>query len=353
MMPSPIFQPQTERHHLLQSLLIALSFTSPLQAVYVQSIIAGFIKDEQVYISIQKFRGWLVKRDGLILPSEKTESFLRLCPFTISQSKHEISKQTYHDLLLVRTLFLCLLHLPFEEILEIKKQKYYDTRFIPDITIITRNLTLLIEIDRGKQAFKTLESKIRGLQESNAKATLIYFTDSEKTYSYLTHNFERFKVQCIYLKSPTLAQDLLTLTATNSNHTNDTEANFNEYGNITEINPILDAGQSFYSRIDDTTDATDAEIRTNFQPIEPVVPMLGERKTTIALAPNVLVYDDPMLVKKILEPLPDDFIDALHNLEAKHKHSNHNLQDNSKDILTDALRLLEQDGFARLDDDFD
>jgi hypothetical protein len=126
-MPSAIFQPQTERHHLLQSLLISLSFTSPLKAVYVQSIVAGFVKNKQLYVSIQKFRGWLVKENGLILLSEKAQSFIRLCPFITSQSKLETSKQTYHDWLLTRTLFLCLLHLPFEEIVEIRKQKYYDT----------------------------------------------------------------------------------------------------------------------------------------------------------------------------------------------------------------------------------
>jgi hypothetical protein len=352
---SPILRRQTGKNHTLQSLLLALSFTSPLQTVYVQSIVAGFVQNVQFYIGIQKFRGWLAKQDGLILLTKQAQGFVRLSPFSLTQSKPDVSKQTYHELLLVRSLFLCLLHLNFDDITEIRKQKYYETRLIPDLTIVTEKRTLLIEIDRGKQPSKTLEAKIRELRTSNPDATIIYFTDAQKTYDYLTQSFERSKVQCIHLQSPTLAQDLLNLTAFEA--TVETDADYitgdlNDNLNL-GVNPAPQASdQSSDSKINDKVHKTATTSKPKFQPIELTSPVTGKpiKTATIALAPNVFVFDST-LVKKMAEPWSEEYVQALKNLKSVYKENT--LHNNQEDTLTDTLRLLEQEGYAEAEDDLD
>jgi hypothetical protein len=350
---SPIFQRQPDRQHLLQSLLITLSFSPQLEAVHIQNIVAGFVQDAQNYVSTQKSRGWLLEQDGVIMPSDKSLRFVRLNKFISSQSKAELSKQTYHDLLLLRTLFLCLLHLNFEDIIEIKKQKYYQLQLIPDLTIVTQNLTLLIEVDRGKQPFSTLEAKIRRLQAIQAGKpafSVIYFTDSEKTYTYLTQNFKQSTVQCIYLPSPTLAQDLLNLSsAVSKDHpgTVDAEMNF-DTGNVHLNGSVARErlGQSFSSRINHFTHQGDANTKVKFQPVELTSPITGKpvKKATTALAPNVFVYDTTLL-QQMQEPLPDEFVSQLSKLQAQS--TNGNLENIFEDTLTDSLNLLKQDGLAQ------
>jgi hypothetical protein len=268
MTSTPLFQKQQDHKHILQALLIALSFTSPLQPRYIQSIVNGFVHNSQFYVSNQKIRGWLNKQDRVMYLSEKATEMVQSCPFERIVNKKEVAKFIDHETLLVRSLFLCLLHLNFADIKQIRKQKYYESRYIPDLTIITKTSTLFIEVDTGNQPVQTLESKIRGFQAHSQEATLIYFTDSDKTYSYFAQSPG---VQFIYLSSTTLSQDIEKLTAINPH--------------IAAINSP--PSPSFVS--------TDVEEPADFFPHPP------HRKAIYKLADNVFVFDKS-LVKETDNP---------------------------------------------------
>jgi hypothetical protein len=355
----PIFTRQGGRNHVLQSLLIALSFTPQLNAVHIQSILAGVVKDANNYISVQKSRGWLLTQDGAILLSDKSQRLVRLSKFTLSRSKADISRQTYHDLLLVRTLFLCLAHLKFEDIIEIRKQKYYDNKFIPDLTIVTQTQTLLIEIDRGKQPFSTLESKVTGLQQaqdSQQPFVIIYFTDSQKTYDYFSQNFDKFQVQCVYLPSTTLAQDILSLSATiHPNAEVDFVAediNLNPEPDPSSYYPPKDDTQTFNSQTNQRAHGKATSTEARFQPIQLTNPITGQpvKKATIQLAPNVFVFDASLL-KQAREPWSEEYTAALKNL--KFQYLNTNPSNDYQNILTDTLRMLEVNGLVQTEENFE
>lgn len=356
-MKFPIFQTQTDRQHLLQSLLIALSFTPPLETVHIQSIVSGFVKDPQDYINVQKFRGWLVKEGDLLTLSEKARRFVHLCHFGISTNTKEISRQSSHDVLLVRCLFICLLHLQFSDVVEIRKQKYYDNRFVPDLTVVTETQSLLIEIDRGKQPFTTLESKIRGLQDrndsENHNTILIYFTDSDKSYNYFTQNKQshsqnrQSEVQCIYLQSPTLAQDLLGLTTTNTNTKDSTKAFKLE---DTEFN-LATGFENINLNSQTQAQAANSRNNTRFQPLQLFDPITDKplKMTTVAAAPNVFVFD-PSLADIMQQPLPEEFLANLNNLQGQYTSRNPE-ESNFENEVTEVFWLLEQDGLTQDVDD--
>jgi hypothetical protein len=269
-----LFQKQSDQRHLLQSLLIALNFTSALESKYAQNAVNGFVYNKYFYINNQRIRGWLKKQGDLLYLSEKAKRLVQESDIDLITNKTGGDIKITHEALLVRSLFLCLLHLDFSNIVQIKKQKYYEGRFIPDLTIITKTDTIFIEVDTGKQPVKTLESKIRGLQAQNPEATLIYFTSSDKHYSHFRLNPD---VQFIYLDSPTLAQDILQLFSTNriNNTINSTqhpvpnelvEPNFNSTSHSTTISNTT-ANPFFYPT----------------------------SKATFKLAHNVFVYDKTLV----------------------------------------------------------
>lgn len=154
--------------------------------------------------------------------------------------------------------------------MQIRKQKYYEARFIPDLTIDTTTDTIFIEVDTGKQPVKTLESKIRGLQRANSQATLIYFTNSDKNYSHFCQNCD---VQFIYFDSPTLAQDILQLFSTNQASTS--------LSAVQNQNPTSSPSlEPSFNTLESTTSSP------FFHPTS---------KASIKLAPNVFVHDPTLL----------------------------------------------------------
>lgn len=94
------------------------------------------------------------------------------------------------------------------------------------------------------------------------------------------------------------------------------------------------------------------KIKPKFQPVQLTNPITGKPipKATIALAPNVFVFD-PSLVSKMREPLPERVTTVLNNLKAQQ--SNNDLENSFEDTLSDAFRMLELDDLATSDDDFD
>jgi hypothetical protein len=275
-----LFQPQTDRRHILESFLIALSFASPFEPKDAQSVVSGFVHNEQFYVSNQKVRGWLYKQNGLLFLSEKAKQLVKSRPFEIVVNKKEVNRLIQHEVLVVRSLFLCLLHLNFTDIKQIKKQKYYENLYIPDLTIITKTNTLFIEVDTGNQPIKTLEAKISGFQASKrGEATLIYFTNSDKNYSHFTCNPN---VQFVYLPSSTLLQDMQNLIA----------------ANISNV--------ALYSLPNSTDAGLDLDKETN------LFPYSSSQKALYKVAPNVLVFD-PSLVSQI------DDTDIPVNSEAEYK----------------------------------
>jgi hypothetical protein len=210
-MLSNLFTKQNNPSQILESLLIALSFTSPLESRHIKSIIKGFVFNERFYINNQKQRGYLksqAENEKLILtPKAKRRAHSHLIELT-ANTKGGIGGQLEHEVLLSRSLFLCLLHLRLADIRQIKKQKRSDNNFIHDLTIRTQNQTLCLEVDRGNQPASTLEAKINSFKFSQPEGQLIYFTDSSKTYSQFAFNPN---ATFIYLHSSTLQQDLLAI----------------------------------------------------------------------------------------------------------------------------------------------
>jgi hypothetical protein len=209
----PIFKKQTERKHLLKSLLISLSFISPLESKHIKNIVTGFVYNERFYISNQKTRGYFQKQDDLLILTSKAKRAAQSSLIKLITNKTGGCRQLHHEVILARSLFLILLHLDFREIRHIKKQKHEQNHYIPDLTITSETDTLYIEIDTGSQPFTTLESKIRGFKTFNPQIQLIYFTNSAKTYSHFNQIRD---AQFIYLQSQTLSQDIENLTPSTS-----------------------------------------------------------------------------------------------------------------------------------------
>ena len=207
-----LFQKQDNRRQVLESLLIALSFTSPLEPKHIKSIFSGFVYNKRFYISDQKKRRYLKKKDDLLSLTTKAKRRIHSHPIELIANRSGGDKKIGHEVALVRSLFLILLHLDFRDIKQIKKQKRNHSPYTPDLTIITESDTLLIEVDTGSQPIKTLETKIKGYQAVDKVTTLIYFTNSARTYSHFTQNQS---VQFIHLQSPTLSEDLQKLTTKN------------------------------------------------------------------------------------------------------------------------------------------
>ncbi len=280
-MSSPLFQKQEDRKHILESLLIALSFTSTLESKYVQSVVSGFVGNEQFYVNNQRIRGWFNKQGNLLLLTEKAKRLVQLSPFEIIVNRREVNRLTNHEVQLVRSLFLCLLHLDFAHIKQIKKQKVSDNSpYIPDLSIVTKTDTLLIEVDTGSQPFKTLETKIRGYKAYNMAGTLIYFTDSTTD----SHFSQSQGVQFINLKSPTLADDLQKLSSTSRQAINTTLS--------TTQNPVL---QALNSNLGSNLNLNSDPNLSGF--LYPELTALASpltQKATIKLAHNIFVFNQSL-----------------------------------------------------------
>lgn len=205
-----LFEKQPDRNHLLESFLIALSFTTQLESKYVKSIIQGFVHLERIYISNLKIRGWLREQNELLTLAPKAKRLVQLVSFEINANKKP-SKQTMHEILLVRSLFIILLHLNFKQIRQIKKQKLEENGYIPDLIVTTQNHILYIEVDTGSEPISTIETKINDVCNLKPQVTLIYFTKQKSTYNHFAHKLSN--VQFIYLLSPTISQDILKLTS--------------------------------------------------------------------------------------------------------------------------------------------
>jgi hypothetical protein len=213
-----IFQKQiSPKEHILESLLITLSLTCPLDSRHVKSIIHGFVSNERFYVSNQKSRGWLQKRDYLLTLTTQARERINSTRLNILSNRVRGDTKLRHEILLARTLFTCLMHLDFKDIRQIKKQKqirYSD--YIPDLTFITNMGTFFVEADTGTERVQRLEAKIQGFQEQNITDTLIFFTASDTNYNYFK---QQNRVQFIHLHSPTLSWDVQKLTISSTANT--------------------------------------------------------------------------------------------------------------------------------------
>lgn len=224
----PLFQKQNNRRQVLQSLLIALSFTNSLESKHIKSAVDGFVHNARFYVSNQKTRGYLKKQGDLLVLTPKAKRLVQSLPIELISNKRGGSKQISHETALIRSLFLCLLHLNFKDIKQIKKQKR-DSPYIPDLTIITETDNIFIEIDTGSQPIKTLQSKIKGFKAVVKEGTLIYFTNSAKTFDHFSQTLD---VQFIYLQSPTLSQDIQKLAANTPLHSYKFKNSFTLQGSL-------------------------------------------------------------------------------------------------------------------------
>lgn len=210
-----LFQPQQNPPQLLNSLLIALSFSAPLESRDVQEVIEGYTANTRFYLSNLKKSGYLKNRDGLLHLSAKARKRTEAAPFEMIFNRRGGIKLRNHEILLVRTLFLCLQHLDHQHIEFIRKEKPDDGGLIPDLRIVTQTNNLYIEIDTGTQPLKVIENKLRKYQiTGREEKTVIYFTNSKKHFDYFKQNsYAHF----IFLRSPTLTGDILKLQSSKSN----------------------------------------------------------------------------------------------------------------------------------------
>lgn len=118
-------------------------------------------------------------------------------------------KQRHHELLIARSLCLCLQHLNHRQIVTVRKEKTTNSKNqIPDLNIVTRSHNIFIEIDTGSQSIQTIKSKIRTYLSVNRAGIVLFFTSSPSTYRYFRyHPYTHF----IYFENPTLTEDILRL----------------------------------------------------------------------------------------------------------------------------------------------
>lgn len=205
----PLFHKQQNHSQLLTSLIIALTFTTPLESKYVQTVIAGCSTNTRFYLSHLKKTGYVEDRQGLLHLSEKARLKIESLPFEITPNPRGVRKSGTHELLLIRTLFLCLLHLDLQNITQVQKEKPNNRGQIPDLSIITKDYTLYIEVDTGSQPIKTIETKIQSYNLTGKdQKTVIYFTDSWSHFNYFK---QKDYPQFICLQSPTIIEDILKL----------------------------------------------------------------------------------------------------------------------------------------------
>jgi hypothetical protein len=205
-----IFKLQTDHSHILQSFLMALNFTGDLEIRYVKSIVSGFVQSEVFYVSNQKVRGYLEQKGHYLSLSTKAKILIQSMPVKLVVSRSGGDIKTEHEVLLVRTLFLCLLHLSFGEIKAIRKQKRIENSLlVPDLTLVTQNCTLYLEVDTGKQPFKTVQAKIEAYKAIRKAGSVIYFSNSHDTS---LHLLQHPLVQVIHLHSQIISQDIEKLT---------------------------------------------------------------------------------------------------------------------------------------------
>jgi hypothetical protein len=217
-MSSPfVFAKQSSYGHLLQSALIALSFTTALESRDIRLVVTGLVRQDFLYVSNLKTRGWLRPKERYLLLTNKAQHLVKKAPVDLIRNKTGGDTKLHHEIQLTRALFACLVHLNLENVLQIKKQKGNNSPYFHDLTIVGNNYTLQVEVDTGSQPIKTLEAKIQGFQEANGQDTLIYFTSSKDTYAHYQDN--PHQVQFVYLQSSTLSQDIVQLTV-NDNYYN-------------------------------------------------------------------------------------------------------------------------------------
>lgn len=82
-----LFQKQSDQRHLLKSLLIALSFTSPLEPKYAQNAVSGFVYNKHFYINNQGIRGWLKKQNDLLYLTEKAKRLVQASDIDLIANK--------------------------------------------------------------------------------------------------------------------------------------------------------------------------------------------------------------------------------------------------------------------------
>jgi hypothetical protein len=217
-----VFTKQSSYGHFLQSALIALSFTTALESRDIRLIVTGLVRQDFLYVSNLKTRGWLRPRERFLYLTNKAQYLISKAPIDLIKNKTGGDAKINHEIQLARTLFACLVHLNLENVVQIKKQKRNGTTpYFHDLTIVGNNYTLQIEVDAGSQPSSTLEAKIKGFQEINPQDTLVYFTSSKNTYAHYQDNSHQ--VQFIYLQSPTLSQDILQLSVNDSYHNHQSE----------------------------------------------------------------------------------------------------------------------------------
>lgn len=135
-----MFAKQLGYGHFLQSALIALSFTTALESRDVRMVVTGLVRQDFLYVSNLKTRGWLRPKERYLYLTSKAQHLVSKSPVDLIRNKTGGDAKMHHEIQLTRALFACLVHLNLENVLQIKKQKGNGTTpYFHDLTIVSKS----------------------------------------------------------------------------------------------------------------------------------------------------------------------------------------------------------------------
>lgn len=225
----PIFAKQSKYSQLLNSLLITLHLTRAFKPKSVRSIIHGCTTNSYAYLEKLRQRGYLRTKNELMYLTAKAKGIVTGQQFAIISQRKNGSKQKFHELMLARSLFLCLLNLDHRTIELIKKQKQHESGLIPDALITTRNRDIFLEIDTGSEGIQTINNKIEAYQMHGKEKTVIYFTNLSKNFNHFRHHPT---THFLYLQSSTILEDILTLPIKKQQLNTESNVKYSDYQSL-------------------------------------------------------------------------------------------------------------------------
>lgn len=172
-----LFQRQTNRNQTIKALLTSLYLSIPLTIREVTQIVKGFVVYHKQYVSQLKARGYLKLKDQRLHLTRRAHQLVQSQPFELVWNKRKGMIQYNHQLQLVKTLFICLLHLNLPQISQILKEKFNGS-VAPDLCIKTESVNFLIEVDTGSQRAQTIQPKLNYYKNFTSSDCVIYFTNS-------------------------------------------------------------------------------------------------------------------------------------------------------------------------------
>ena len=216
--------------HKLKSILSTLMLINAQRRAELVYILNQDTKNAGSYIGKLVKSGYLNPKDKEYHLSKKARQYLNTINFEVVYNKNRGNAHPVHNLALAKTIFSILLNSNHDDILSIIKEKTTGLLLTPDITVKTKLINFMIEIDTGTQGLKVVQSKIDRykmtvLQDPNNR--LIFFTKSKNTYNNFKDIYQ--EIEFIYLDDINFNYNL---NISVTNHLNKGQQNQKEKTNI-------------------------------------------------------------------------------------------------------------------------